>query len=310
MYLQKALTVMAAGELYTDLVMSGFECWPAPGKEAFAREFHREIGGAAAITACGLARLGTRTGLLGVVGEDGEWLTGELRKHRVDVSDVRTDSAEPTAFTVAVTASEDRAFFTYAGANREFPAALTAAAGSKQLTGVKHVHLAFAPEPATAADLFLAIRGNGCTVSLDVGWHEDWLADPQALGALRWIDLFFPNEAEAARLSGEADPEKCLARLGEAGLKRVALKLGERGAALLWDGRILFDGAHRATPLDTAGAGGCFAAGFLHAWLKGRPPEESLRTANVCGALSTEKYGAVAGFPDAARLKRELGASE
>jgi sugar/nucleoside kinase (ribokinase family) len=303
MYLQKALTVIAAGELYADLIMSGFDFWPAPGHEAFAREFHREIGGGAAITACGLARLGTRTGLLGVVGEDGEWLTGQLRKHRVDVSDVRTDALEPTGFTVAVTSPADRAFFTYLGANRGFPAALAEAAAAKQLAGVRHVHLAFAPELDTAAALFLAIRGNGCTISLDVGWHEDWLADPQALAALRWIDIFFPNETEAARLTGEADPEQCLKRLSEAGLKRVALKLGDRGAALLWDGRIFFEAAHTVTPLDTTGAGDSFDAGFLYAWLKGKRGEESLRTANICGALSTEKHGGISGFPDAVSLR-------
>jgi len=306
MYLQKALTVIAAGEVYADLIMSGFEFWPAPGKEAFAREFHREIGGGAAIAACGLARLGTRTGLLGIVGEDGEWLTGKLRKLKVDVSDVKTDTVEPTGFTVAVTSPADRAFFTYPGANRGFPAVLAEAAAAKQLSGVTHVHLAFAPELETAADLFLAIRGNGCTVSLDVGWHEDWLADPRALAALRWIDIFFPNESEAARITGEDDPEKCLTRLGEAGLKRVALKLGDRGAALLWDGRILFGAAHPVTTIDSTGAGDCFDAGFLHSWLKGKRPEESLRAANICGALSTEKHGGTAGFPDAARLKQLL----
>jgi len=303
MYLPKALTVVAAGELYADLNMSGFEFWPAPGQEAFAREFHREVGAGAAITACGLARLGTRTGLLGVVGEDGDWLTGQLRKRKVDTSGVQTDPEEPTGFAVAITTPPDRALFTYAGANRKFPAALAEAAAAKQLSGVSHVHLAFAPDLATAPDLFLAVRGNGCTVSLDAGWHEAWLADPRALAALRWIDLFLPNEAEAARLTGQDDPEKALQRLGEAGLKRVALKLGHRGAALLWDGRILFGAPHPAATVDTTGAGDCFNAGFLHAWLKGKRPEESLRIANFCGALSTEKAGGIAGFPDSAALK-------
>ena len=304
--LGKTLSALAAGELYADLIMSGFEFWPAPGQEAFAREFHREIGGGAAITACGLARLGVRSGLLGVVGEDGEWLTGELSRHGVDVTDVRIDPVEPTAFTVAITSPEDRAFLTYPGANRGFPAALAQAAAAQQLSRVSHVHLAFAPELSTAADLFLAIRGNGCTLSLDVGWHEEWLGDPRALAALKWVDVFFPNETEARRITGEEDPALCLGRLGEAGVKLVALKLGSRGAALWWNGTILSGAAHPAAPVDTTGAGDCFDAGFLYAWLKRKPPEAILRTANICGALSTENYGGIAGFPKAARLKQEL----
>ena len=308
-YLDKAWDVVVAGELYTDLIMSGFDFWPQPGREAFAKEFHREIGGGAAITACGLAKLGTRAALLGLVGVDGDWLLDHLQRSRVDTSQIQTNPAEPTAFTVAVTAPGDRAFLTYPGANRGFPAALAEAAAGKLLTGARHVHLAFAPELETASALFLAIRGNGCTLSLDVGWHEDWLADPRALDALRWIDIFFPNEIEAARLTGETDPEPCLKKLAAAGMKRVALKLGPRGAALLWDGKILFDAPPEVTPVDTTGAGDCFDAGLLHTWLKGASPEKLLRAGNICGACSTEAYGGISGFPSAARLGRELKAN-
>ena len=47
---------IVAGELFTDLILSGFDFWPRPGEEAFAKEFHREVGGGAANTACGMAK--------------------------------------------------------------------------------------------------------------------------------------------------------------------------------------------------------------------------------------------------------------
>ena len=297
---------MVAGELYADLIMSGFDLWPAPGREAFAKEFHREIGGGAAITACGLAKLGSRTGVLGVVGADGGWLVERLAQNGVDTSEIRIDAQEPTAFTVAVTGPEDRAFLTYPGANRRFPAALTEAVSAGRLARARHVHLAYPPDLATAAELFGAIHAGGCTLSLDVGWQEEWLGDPRTLAILRLADIFFPNEIEAARVTGEADPEKSLRCFAAAGVRRVALKLGARGAALLWDGEILFASAPPVTPLDTTGAGDCFDAGFLHAWLRGASPELCQRTANVCGALSTEAHGGIAGFPTSARVEREL----
>jgi sugar/nucleoside kinase (ribokinase family) len=86
----------------------------------------------------------------------------------------------------------------------------------------------------------------------------------------------------------------------------VALKLGARGAALLWDGEILFEPPLPVTARDTTGAGDCFDAGFLHAWLKGEPPRQCLRVANVCGALSTEAYGGIEGFPTPERLRHAL----
>jgi ribokinase len=298
--------ILVAGELYADLIMSGFDSWPAPGQEAFAREFHREIGGGAAITACGLARLGSRSGVVGAVGADGAWLIETLRAAGVDTSGIGARAEEPTGFTVAATTPADRAFLTYRGANRFLPDLLADLPVPGRLNGTRHLHLACAPDLGDLAELLQAIRRQACTTSLDAGWHPDWLADPRAMSLLPLVDLFFPNEAEGRRMTGATDPRRTLERLSGAGARRVALKLGERGAALLWDGEILFGAPPPVTPVDTTGAGDCFDAGFLHAWLRGASPRLCLRTANICGAISTEAYGGIAAFPAAARVEREL----
>jgi len=299
--------LLVAGELFVDLILSGFGSWPQPGQEAFAKEFRRDVGGGAAITACGLAKLGSSCRLMGIVGTDtGEWLVNRLIDNGVDTASVVFDSVEPTAFTVAVSTPHDRTFLTYPGANRRLQPLLMEAATARQLTGIRHVHLACAPDIEFAADLFDGFRAQGCTLSIDVGWHEDWLRNQNAFAALKHVDIFFPNEVEARCMTGEEDPAQILDAFSAAGLKRVAVKLGSRGAALLWDGEQLFTGAHPVTPLDTTGAGDCFDAGFLHAWINRESPETCLRTANICGAISTEAYGGIAGFPAPGRLKNEL----
>ena len=58
--------------------------------------------------------------------------------------------------------------------------------------------------------------------------------------------------------------------------------------------------------VDTTGAGDCFNAGFLYGWLNNEPVENCLRIGNVCGGLSTEEFGGIAGFPAPGRLRREL----
>jgi sugar/nucleoside kinase (ribokinase family) len=298
---------VVAGELYADLIMGGFDFWPQPGQEAFAKEFRREIGGGAAITACGLATLGTSTALFGIAGSDSrQWIAERLVEKGVDTAMLGEDAGEPTAFTVAVTAAHDRAFFTYLGANQAFPAALARAAAAMHFAGARHLHLAYAPPWDTAAGLFDAIHRNGCTLSLDAGWHEDWLADAQALGMLRKVDVFFPNEAEAARMTGETEPARILRRFAEAGAPSVALKLGENGSALLHQGAVLHAGPRKVSPVDPTGAGDCFDAGFLHAWLRGEAPGRCLAAGNICGALSTQSYGGIAGFPTRECLMKEL----
>src|ERR1051326_2122204 len=230
------MDVLVAGEIYVDLILSGFDTWPQPGQESFASEFGREIGGGAAITACGLAGLGMNTGLLGVIGaEDSGWMIERLRQRGVDTSLLQVDQTEHTGITVAVSSSEDRSFFTYRGANRRFFEIF------QNSVGARHLHLACVPP----WDLDLAKLAGTGAVSLDAGWDPPWLKDPRALTWLSKIDIFFPNHAEASLMTGENNPERILQCFQRAGVKRVALKLGRDGAALLWDEAIYFEGPHQ-----------------------------------------------------------------
>ncbi len=300
---------MVAGDLFIDIVMSGFSFWPEPGQEAVATEYCREVGGGAAITSAGLAKLGSRTGVLGVVGQDGAWLVDRLRKQGVDTAGIAYDMHEPTAFSVAVSSPEDRAFFTYLGANYKFSEVLLEAATERLLSQARHVHLACAPDLDTAGELLQALKLNDCCISLDVGWHELWLRDPRSMAVLRNVDIFFPNEAEASCMTDQTEPRAMLEAFAEAGVKAVVLKLGAHGAALLWEGRIIMGEPYPVEAHDTTGAGDSFDAGFLHAWLRGETPETCLRVATICGALSTEALGGIEAFPTKDELEEALSRS-
>jgi ribokinase len=301
------LDALVAGDLFLDLVMSGFESWPNPGEESFAQEFHKEVGGGAAITACCLSKLGLRTQVLGVVGKsDGQWMLEELRTRGVDVSGIRVTTAEPTAFTVSVSTARDRALFTYGGANREFEPALETLTELARKSQVRHIHLAHAVNLQKATDLFRSIHELGCTVSLDVGWHPEWLNNPQAITALGLVDIFFPNEREASEITKQTSPARMLEAFRRMGLKQVALKLGAEGAALLSGGEISFQKPHPVNPVDTTGAGDCFDAGFLYAWLQEMEPKQCLRAGAACGEYSVRALGGVAGLPSREELESLL----
>jgi sugar/nucleoside kinase (ribokinase family) len=143
---------------------------------------------------------------------------------------------------------------------------------------------------------------------MDVGWFEDWLTDPNSLDLLSSSDLFFPNEREAELMTRQSEPEAMLDWMADHRIPRVALKLGSRGAMLLWEGDLYRCPAFRVKPVDTTGAGDCFNAGFIYAWLHGQQPEECLRTATICGALSTRGLGGIATFPSKLELEEALEA--
>jgi sugar/nucleoside kinase (ribokinase family) len=301
------LEVLVAGDLFLDLVMSGFPSWPRMGEESLAREFYKEAGGGAAITACGLSKLGIRTGVAGVVGkEDGQWMLQRLSGLGVNIDGIRLTAAQPTAFTVSVSTKTDRTFLTYGGANRELPSLLDELMREGGLKQARHVHMAHAMDPATLQNSLEVLTDAGRTISMDIGWHPEWYADARAISALQRVDVFFPNEREGEIITRERDSRRMLQSFEDMGLRRVALKLGQAGAALLWDGAIFFQPPGNIEPVDTTGAGDCFDAGFLYAWLAGMDPQMCLRAGVACGELSARAMGGIAGFPTREELEAIL----
>jgi sugar/nucleoside kinase (ribokinase family) len=108
------------------------------------------------------------------------------------------------------------------------------------------------------------------------------------------VDVFLPDEVELEGVTGVADCAGALRSL-ENGRTLTVAKLGSRGAMLRKGGTVLHRPAFAITPVDTTGAGDSFNAGFLHAWLGGRPLDEALVLAAACGALSTRGMGGIGG---------------
>jgi sugar/nucleoside kinase (ribokinase family) len=155
-------------------------------------------------------------------------------------------------------------------------------------------------------EVFARARRAGLTTSLDSGFDpaEGWGADVRA--AVAAADVFLPNEVELSALAGVADPEEALRRLDN-GRTRIVAKLGARGCMTLEGQRPLAVPAVAVQPVDTTGAGDSFNAGFLHAWLDGRPIAECLRWGAACGSLSTRGVGGSARQADAREVEELLG---
>jgi len=298
----KTWDVTVVGHSFIDFVFSGIQSWPNIGEESFAQSVCREIGGVA-ITACGLGRLGRKTALLTCVGnEDQEWFFRRLEGCHVDTSLVDR-SENPTAVTVSLSTSQDRSFLSSWGANAGLAGLLDREEWRETLTRAAHIHFAMMPQHAQAQSLFRQLRAVGCSISLDVGWNETWLRNPETLGILRQVDFFLPNEKEARTITGKSEPEEMLRWFKQAGVGCVAVTLGSRGSAMVHEGRFYLVPSVPVDVVDTTGAGDCFSAGFLHSMLDGDLPGDWLRLGNLCGALSTRAAGGIAGFPTPQELK-------
>ena len=162
----------------------------------------------------------------------------------------------------------------------------------RNVSGADHLHIA----AACASELLGWLCKRAKTVSVDAGWHPEWLRDESVQQSLRGVSWFLPNEIEAAAMTGESEPRAMLKRFDELGI-RAAVKLGAAGSATLVDGRYVQVPSIAVETIDTTGAGDCFNAGFLDAWLRDEPLDACLRAGNICGALSTRMTGGMNGLP-------------
>jgi sugar/nucleoside kinase (ribokinase family) len=293
--------LLVVGDANPDVVLSGLPAEiPYGQKERLVETGALTLGGSAAITACGAARLGLRTAFVGRIGDDpaGRFCLDALRERGVDVTGCVVDPDQATALTVVLANGEDRAILTAPGCLPQFGVddvdpALAASA--------RHVHVSsYFLQPRLACGLpawFAALRSGGATTSLDTNDDPSGHWNDGVMAAIAQADVFLPNEAEALALGGGADVVEAARSLAATAGGVVAVKRGALGA-LAWtaDGPVTVPGL-RVAPVDTVGAGDSFNAGFLAGRLEGADIDSSLRLAVVCGALSTRAAGGTAAQP-------------
>lgn len=257
------------------------------------------IGGSAAITACGAARLGLRTALIGVVGDDflGRFMREAVAECGVDVSGVVVDAERPTGISVVLVRGADRAILTALGTIPELSAEVV---DRPALRRARHVHVSSYFLQGTLRgelpSLLSDVKSGGATSSIDPNWdpQEEW--DGGLLELLRQIDVLFVNAEEVLHIAAEDELEAAARKLADGGAQ-VVVKLGSEGALGVRGAEVIRAPSFVVDVVDTVGAGDSFNAGFLCAFLAGRSLEASLALACACGSLSTRDAGGTAAQP-------------
>jgi sugar/nucleoside kinase (ribokinase family) len=302
--------VLVAGDVNLDLILHDYEAFPEPGKEVLVRAASPVLGGASAICAAQLAKLGRPVAFVGKVGTDlwGGYCLDALAAAGVDVSRVAREPALRTGITVAVSSSRDRALITFLGS---ISSLTEADVRDEVLRGFDHLHVSsyFLQERLRPGchRLFERAHALRLTTSLDPGFDPSRAWGPGLPEALREVDLFFPNEVELRGVSRCEDLAQGLRRLGN-GRTRTVVKRAAQGAATIEGDELMCVPAFSVTPVDTTGAGDSFDAGFLHGWLLGLPLRDSFRLGAACGALSTLGLGGTARQPSAEEVEAFLRA--
>lgn len=285
---ENASAVLSIGRVYCDLIFTGLDHLPVLGREVFADTLNIAAGGGAFIAAAHLAHLGRSTALVARLGTDSlsAGIEKQMDSSGVDLRFVEHSPEAGPQITVAAVLREERAFLTRrAGSARPFT--LDAALGWED---ARHLHIAEYATLHEIPDLVTRAKANGLTVSLDPSWDETLIRDPALCETCRGVDIFLPNLEEAEAITGLADPEAALGKLGET-FPLVVLKGGAGGAWLAREGQVLHAPAQKVPVVDTTGAGDAFNAGFLNAWLQDAAEQEWLEAGIRAASLAIQAPG-------------------
>jgi sugar/nucleoside kinase (ribokinase family) len=291
--------VCVVGEINPDLILYGLPKELKPEQEAIIEGFQLTLGGSSAIFAHNLAVLGTRVSMIAKVGCDpmGKLSLEWLEAAGVDTAHIlRSANGTPTGITVILAQPEHRFMLTYPGTMSEL------AYDELDLVHVlsaRHLHLAsyflhrgLRPK---IAELFRNAKAKGLTTSLDTNDDPEgqWSAD--LMEVLPSVDIFFPNEREAKKITQCVDLQQAMTKLSKL-TRLVVVKLGAEGARSREGSREWSCPGLNVDTIDSVGAGDSFDAGYIHRFLEGASPQDCLEYANRIGAFSTTRAGGTEAF--------------
>jgi sugar/nucleoside kinase (ribokinase family) len=117
--------------------------------------------------------------------------------------------------------------------------------------------------------------------------------------ALRYVDVFMPNQREDQKAARVDDLETAVQKLAVM-VPLIVAKFGSEGAMEQRGTERVVSPARRVESADALGAGDSFDAGFLHEYLYGGDLPACLAADNLAGAPSTTPSGGIEAFRDAA----------
>ncbi|MFB4164519.1 sugar kinase [Alteribacillus sp. JSM 102045] len=291
----------------------------------YATSFQKQIGGAEANFSVAFSRLGHRCGWISQLGDDpfGYYIQRTVRGEGVDTSCVTFIENAPTGLFFKERRYGDKMNVYYY--RRHSAASLMSKNILDQdyLSSAKYLFFS-GITPALSESCkeltFEAVRiakKHGMPIIFDTNIRKKlWGSEEEMREVINNLaadaDYILPGQEEGKALIGTDDPEKIAAFYLEQNPEAaVIVKLGAKGcyyAAKDKDGYV--KGYKAEKVIDPVGAGDGFAAGFVSGLVKGLSLPESLKTANLVGAITVQAGGDIEGYPREKELKGMLEAFE
>ena len=299
--------VVCIGMALVDSIIKGFNPQPVSSSGYLAVSGTLNVGGEAVNEAMAAAKLGMRTGILCALGEDvaGEMVTGALRKCGVDTNLIVQAPQTPVS-TMFVREDGSRKSITNVAHRYNFhPERYTETCMAARSVILGSLFRAPFDDPDIIYAVLSAAKKTGQITVADTklpNFRKLSLDDLR--DSLPLIDCITPNEDEATFFSGRKEPEEMADAFLERGVKKVIIKLGEKGCLLKTEEQTICLPGYRINAVDATGAGDNFVAGFVSESLYGRSDAEALRFANACGAICATSVGAATALKNRDQVRK------
>jgi sugar/nucleoside kinase (ribokinase family) len=273
-----------------------------PEEKISAERMEIHAGGVTANNLTQVARLGVKTGWLGLVGDDenGRLIQKSFTDDGMDVSGVEVVKGERSTMTwIPVDAEGQRCIYMFPNINGKISCHQVRNRFAAHIKNAKHFHTEASQLPLVPVSEGMRVAKEAHVrvffdldvtpnffAQMNLGTQEDLVT------ALKMVDVLKPCKAAARELTGESDYEKIASELLSLGPKLVAITQGAEGCLIASREKMVQVPAFRVKVVDTTGAGDAFMGALSYGMLQGWDHQRLGLFANACAALCCTKVGA------------------
>lgn len=273
-----------------------------PEEKINADRMEIHAGGVTANNLTQVARLGAKTGWLGLIGDDenGRIIQKEFTDDGMDLSGIEIVKGEMSSLTwIPVDAEGERCIYMFPNVTGRISVHQVRARFGPHIKAAKHFHTEASQLPiAPVREAMNVAKESGVRVVFDLDVSPNFFAQSnlgtqeELTAALKVVDVLKPCKAAAREMTGEKDYERVADKLRRLGPSLVAITMGTDGCLIASGKEKVHVPAFKVDVVDTTGAGDAFMGGLSYGLLQGWDNKRVGFFANACAALCCTKVGA------------------
>ena len=267
-----------------------------------AERMEIHAGGVTANNLTQVARLGVKTGWLGLIGDDenGGLIKKSFTDDGMDISGVEVVKGERSTMTwIPVDAQGERCIYMFPNINGKITCYQVRNRFAPHIKKAKHFHTEASQLPLVPVkEGMLVAKDAGVRVFFDLDVTPNFFAQmnlgtqEDLVASLKLVNVLKPCKAAARELTGQNDYDKIAGELLRLGPDLVAITQGAEGCLISSREKTVHVPAFKVKVVDTTGAGDAFMGALSYGLLQGWDFQRLGLFANACAALCCMKVGA------------------